>query len=217
VPGIAPNGWIEINGINLVPATTPAAGAIWSDAPEFAMGQMPTQLDGVSVSIDGNPAYVEFYCSAASSTVCTSDQINVLSSLDATQGGVEIVVTSGTGKSPQFLANLNAVSPAFLRFGGSRYVTATHADYSLLGPASVSGLYDAGCAERGGAVVGGGIRAAGGGADGGVGEPDGDTAGNVGVHGGRESGGGFDCAGESGAVPDESYGAGGGGQRGRSG
>ncbi|MGA2135846.1 MAG: FG-GAP-like repeat-containing protein [Bryobacteraceae bacterium] len=137
VPGIAPNGWIEINGINLVPATTPAAGAIWSDAPEFAMGQMPTQLDGVSVSIDGNPAYVEFYCSAASSTVCTSDQINVLSSLDATQGGVEIVVTSGTGKSPQFLANLNAVSPAFLRFGGSRYVTATHSDYSLLGPASL--------------------------------------------------------------------------------
>ena len=135
--GISPNDWIEINGVNLVPATTPAAGVIWSDAPEFASGQMPTQLDGVSVTINGSPAYVEFYCSAATSAVCATDQINVLSPLDSTPEVVDVVVSSTAGTSPAFSAIRNTVSPSLLRFGGSRYVTATHADYSLLGPASL--------------------------------------------------------------------------------
>ncbi len=48
---IAPNAWIEVKGNNLVPADTPASGVIWSSAPEFASGRMPTKLGDISVTI----------------------------------------------------------------------------------------------------------------------------------------------------------------------
>jgi len=137
--GISPNDWIEIHGINLVPATTPAAGVIWSNAPDFAAGRMPTQLGGVSVSVDGAPAYVYFFCSAATDPACSTDQINVLTPLSL-PGIPSITVTSGSGSVssvPGLYPNVNPVTPSFLRFGASRYVAATHADYSLLGPASL--------------------------------------------------------------------------------
>jgi uncharacterized protein (TIGR03437 family) len=99
---------------------------------------MPTQLNGVSVTVNGKPAFVEFYCSAATSPACSTDQINVLSPLDdAPPQYIQIVVTSGAGTSPGFDQGFLAVSPAFLRFGASRYVAATHADYSLVGPSTL--------------------------------------------------------------------------------
>jgi uncharacterized protein (TIGR03437 family) len=138
---IAQNTFIVIKGTNLVPASTPAAGMIWSTAPSFASGQMPTQLGAVSVTVNGNPAYIYFYCSAVTSTVCATDQINVLTPLDSTVGSVPIVVTStassGTTTSSPYSANQAAVSPAFLLFGSSSYVAATHLNYSLIGPTSL--------------------------------------------------------------------------------
>lgn len=132
---IAQNDWIEIKGVNLVPSTTAANGVIWSNAPDFASGRMPTQLNGVSVTVNGQPAYVYFYCSAVTSQTCNSDQINVLTPLDGAAGSVTVVVTNGPTASAPFTATLNVISPSFLRYGGTGYVTATHADYSLLGPA----------------------------------------------------------------------------------
>ena len=58
---IAQNTFIVIKGANLVPTTTPAAGVIWSTAPSFASGQMPTQINGVSVTVNGKPAYIYFF------------------------------------------------------------------------------------------------------------------------------------------------------------
>ena len=98
---------------------------------------MPTNLQGVSVTVDGKPAYVYFYCSAATSTVCSADQVNVLTPLDNTVGPVQVVVTSGSAPSTPFTVNMQAVAPSFLKFGASNYVVATHSDYSLLGPASL--------------------------------------------------------------------------------
>ena len=71
---IAQNTWIVIKGANLVPSNTPASGVIWSTAPDFAQGKMPTQLGGVSATVNGKPAFVYFYCSAVTSTVCASDR-----------------------------------------------------------------------------------------------------------------------------------------------
>ena len=130
---IAQNTFIVIKGANLVPATTPAAGVIWNSAPSFASGQ----INGVSVTVNGRPAYIYFFCSAATSTVCASDQLNVLTPLDNTTGPVPIVVTSGATVSAPFTATLKAVAPAFLLFGGSHYVAATHANGGLIGPASL--------------------------------------------------------------------------------
>jgi uncharacterized protein (TIGR03437 family) len=134
---IAQNTWIEIKGTNITPAGTPASGVVWSDAPEFASGHLPAQLKGVSVTVNGKAAYVYFYCSAAAAgSICSKDQINVLTPLDNTVGTVQIVVNNGSSSSAPFSANLKTVSPAFLLFQAP-YVTATHSDNSLLGPTTL--------------------------------------------------------------------------------
>jgi len=135
--GIAQSTFIVIKGANLVPAATPANGAIWSTAPSFASGLMPTQLNGVSVKVNNKPAFVYFYCSAQTDPSCAADQLNVLTPLDDTAGDVSVVVTNGTVSAPPFTASMQAVAPSFLLDGATAYVTATHLDYSLVGPTSL--------------------------------------------------------------------------------
>jgi uncharacterized protein (TIGR03437 family) len=133
---IAQNGWTVIKGNNLAPTNTPASGVIWSNAPEFQQGTMPVNLGGVSVTVNGKPAFIYYYCSALTSNVCTQDQINILTPLDSTTGPVQVVVTNGTVPSAPFTINLKNVAPALLLFDSS-HVAATHLDYSLLGPTSL--------------------------------------------------------------------------------
>jgi uncharacterized protein (TIGR03437 family) len=135
---IAQNDYIVIKGANLVPATTPATGAIWSAAPSFANGLMPTQLGGVSVMVNNKPAFVYFYCSAATDPACPQDQLNILTPLDNTAGPVPVVVTSAGVSTLPFFATLQPVAPSLLLFSPTGYVVATHLDNSLLGPI---GLY----------------------------------------------------------------------------
>ena len=135
--GIAQNSWTEIHGTNLVPATTPASGVVWSAAPEFAQGRMPAQVGGVSVTVNGKSAYIYFFCSAATNPACADDQINVLTPLDETTGNVAVVVTSANGTTAPFNANMTAQVPSLFRFDTSGHVVATHINYSLLGPASL--------------------------------------------------------------------------------
>jgi uncharacterized protein (TIGR03437 family) len=125
---IAQNGWIEIKGLGLAPSDT-SNGFTWSTAPEFASGRMPTQIKGVSVKVNGKPAYV-YYISP--------QQVNVLTPLDDTQGAVAVTVTNGSNTSASVSVNKRSATPAFLLFGSSRYIAATHADNSYLGPASMS-------------------------------------------------------------------------------
>ncbi len=137
-PAIAQNTYIQINGTKLAPANTPAAGANWNTAASFASGTMPTQLGNMSVTVNSKPAFVYFYCSAATDSSCAQDQLNILTPLDTTIGPIQVVVTNGAASKPPFTANLQANSPSFLLFSAKGYVVATHLDYSLLGPA---GLY----------------------------------------------------------------------------
>jgi uncharacterized protein (TIGR03437 family) len=134
--GIAQNTWVEIEGTNLVPANTPAAGVVWSTAPQFALGQMPTTIGGVSVTVNGKPAYVYFYCSAATSTVCPQDQINVLTPPDSTLGAVPVVVTSNGLATAAFGVTMHALVPALFNFDGT-HVVATHLNFTLIGPTSL--------------------------------------------------------------------------------
>src|SRR5262245_22066628 len=64
----------------------PGNGMTWDNAPEFASGAMPTQLGGVSVTVNGKAAFVSYI---------SATQVNVLTPLDSTTGPVQIVVTSG--------------------------------------------------------------------------------------------------------------------------
>ena len=127
-PDIAQNDWIEIAGTNLAPASVGTNGLTWSNAPEFASGMMPTQLGGVSVTVNGKPAFVYFI---------SGTQVNVLTPLDSTIGPVQIVVTNGGTSSAPFTVNMRSAAPSFPPYG-TNYVVATHADYSLLGPTSLS-------------------------------------------------------------------------------
>jgi uncharacterized protein (TIGR03437 family) len=136
---IAPNAWVQIQGTNLVPATTPAAGVIWSNAPEFASNHMPTQLGGISVTVNGKPAYIYFFCRAGMIPYCGNnqpDQINILTPLDTTVGQVLVVVTNGAVSSVPFLVTMQAASPSFLQWDLTGHPVATHTDanLSLLGP-----------------------------------------------------------------------------------
>jgi uncharacterized protein (TIGR03437 family) len=134
---IAQNTFIVIKGTNLVPAGTPAGGTIWSSAPSFASGLMPTELGGVSVTVNNNPAFVYFYCSAATDPSCSQDQLNILTPLDNTIGSVPVVVTSGDVSSPSFSVSMQAVAPSFLLFSPAGYIAATHLNSTLAGPVSL--------------------------------------------------------------------------------
>ena len=125
-----------IKGENLVPQSTPASGVIWSSAPSFATGQMPTQLNGVSVTVNNKPAFVYFYCSAATDPNCIVDQLNVLTPLDSAAGPVQVVVTSGGASTPPFTVSMQTAAPSFLLFSAG-YVAATHQNGGLVGPSSL--------------------------------------------------------------------------------
>jgi uncharacterized protein (TIGR03437 family) len=136
---ISQNAWIEIQGNRLAPADTPANGVIWSSAPEFAAARMPTVLGNLplEVMVNGISGYLAFYCSAATDKDCASDQIYVLTPLDGTTGPVQVTIYSGI-YSVSFTVSLRPASPSFPLYGG-KYLVATHANRSLVGPASAFG------------------------------------------------------------------------------
>jgi uncharacterized protein (TIGR03437 family) len=127
-PTIAQNGWIEIKGSNLAPSSV-GSGVVWSNAPDFQFGQMPTQLNGVSATVNGQAAFVYFVSPA---------QINVLTPLGSTTGPVQVTVNNNGVTSAAVTITENAVAPSFLLFGASKYVVATHTNFSLAGPTSLS-------------------------------------------------------------------------------
>ncbi|MBZ5604655.1 MAG: hypothetical protein LAO79_20340, partial [Acidobacteriia bacterium] len=96
-----------------------------------------TQLHGISVTVNNRPAFVYFYCSAATDPSCASDQINALTPLDSTTGQVPVIVTNGSASSAPFSATMKTIAPSFLLFSTQGYIVATHTDYSLIGPANL--------------------------------------------------------------------------------
>jgi len=110
LPGIGAGSWITISGINL---------AAKPDSWTVVDGVLPTMIDGVSVLVGGQPAYVEYV---------SPTQINALAP-DIPAGTVPVTVTTATGTSQPVNAQLSAESPAFFLWG--TYAVATHQDFSL--------------------------------------------------------------------------------------
>jgi uncharacterized protein (TIGR03437 family) len=119
---VAQNTWIEIKGSNLASDTR-----TWESS-DFVNNQLPTKLDGISVVVNGKSAYV-YYISPT--------QVNVLTPLDSAQGSVMLQVTNNGSTTTAFGMQLQAYAPGLFQFGGSAYAAATHANGSLLGPASL--------------------------------------------------------------------------------
>src|SRR5579871_2877466 len=125
VPIIAPNTWVEIKGSNL---SKPNDVRTWQGS-DFINNQMPTNLDGVSVTVNGKSAFV-YYISPG--------QIDILTPPDAMPTSVTIVVTANGGVSPGFQVNAAPMSPSFFVFNAGPYVIARHfPDYSIVGPSSL--------------------------------------------------------------------------------
>lgn len=121
---IAPNTWVEIKGVNLAPV---GDSRIWQGS-DFVNNKLPTQLDEVSATVNGKPAYV-YYISPS--------QVNILTPPDGMTGSVPVQVTVNGIVSGGFTAQAQSLSPSFFVFNGGPYVTATHENGSLLGPASL--------------------------------------------------------------------------------
>jgi uncharacterized protein (TIGR03437 family) len=125
-PVIAPNTWIEIKGVDLAPRQDALTLRIWGAA-DFVNNQMPVQLDGVSVTVNGKNAYV-YYVSPS--------QVNVLTPPDALSGPVNVVLTNNGALSQTYVAQAQALSPSFFVFDGT-HVVGVHLDGTDIGPASL--------------------------------------------------------------------------------
>jgi uncharacterized protein (TIGR03437 family) len=116
-PGIASGGWVAIFGAKLSQSTYQ-----WQ-AGDIVNGMLPTSLEGVSVTINGLPAYIDYI---------SPSQINVLAPDDAAVGPVQVQVTAAQQATNAVTAQKSLFAPAFLTLNGT-YVAALHADYSLVG------------------------------------------------------------------------------------
>ena len=125
----ASGSWLEIEGMNLADPNDPRLSAAtnpgqWTMA-DFNGSNAPTSLDGISVTINGKPAYV-WYLSPT--------QINVQAPEDTFVGNTTITVTNCNATSPAFGVSRRALAPGLLSpagyvqpNGGDQYLVATFA------------------------------------------------------------------------------------------
>jgi uncharacterized protein (TIGR03437 family) len=117
---LAPNTWVEIKGASLAGTTR-----IWLDG-DFANGQMPTSIDGVSATVNGKPAFIYFV---------SDKQVNILTPPDALPGSTEVKLNYKGAISSMTVAG-QPLSPSFFVFDGV-HATATHVSGSLIGPTTL--------------------------------------------------------------------------------
>jgi len=125
-PVIAPNGWSSMLGEFFLEGTR-----VWG-GDDFVEGQLPTELDGVRIEVDGVSAAVQFL---------SNNQINFLPLNAQADGLVDIRVTTPSGESVVSRVFLSEVLPEFFRFSpqGLRYVAAVHPDGVFVGPSDLFG------------------------------------------------------------------------------
>jgi uncharacterized protein (TIGR03437 family) len=111
-PGIAAGSWITITGTDLSAKTD-----TWNSV--IVNGALPTTLDGVSVMVGGEAAYIEYI---------SATQINALAP-SVPAGTVPVTVTNASGTSQAAMAQLTAEQPAFFQWGN--YAVATRQNFSL--------------------------------------------------------------------------------------
>jgi uncharacterized protein (TIGR03437 family) len=121
---IAGNSFVAIFGGGLAATTHKWGGT------DFVNNALPTALQGVSVSINGEAAYIDYISPV---------QIDILVPPDVPAGPVQIQITNNGLTSATISATMAAVAPAFFDFGpvnaaGNQYIAATHANGSTGGP-----------------------------------------------------------------------------------
>jgi uncharacterized protein (TIGR03437 family) len=128
----APGSWIEVYGANLA-----SGSRLWTDA-DFNGVNAPNALDGTSVSIGGQPAFVDYI---------SPTQVNAQVPSTVGTGLQSVIVTSTIGSSPASTILVNSLQPGLLapppfNIGGKQYVAATFPDGAsyVLPPGAIVGL-----------------------------------------------------------------------------
>ncbi len=121
-PGFASATWLSIFGTNLSSATYS-----WQNS-DFVNGLLPTSLEGVSVTVNGKPAFVDYI---------SPTQINVLAPDDTATGMVQVQVTTARQASNSFGVSKTQFAPAFFTIDNGAYAAALHSDYTLVGSANL--------------------------------------------------------------------------------
>lgn len=118
--GFSSNTYVEIYGQNL--ATT---SRLWAGA-DFSGVNAPTSLDGISVTVNGKPAFI-YYVSPT--------QININTPEDTATGPVTLQVKTPLGTSNAVTVNRARLSPTLqtvpqFLIGGKQYVVALTPDFT---------------------------------------------------------------------------------------
>lgn len=112
-PGIVPNSWATIQGSGLTTNIDTWDGSVIG-------GKFPTMLDGVTVTIGGQPAYLNYI---------SPSQINILVP-DIGPGPQQVMVMNSLSASATFNAVSSQYAPAFFSWPGKQIV-ATRQDFSV--------------------------------------------------------------------------------------
>jgi uncharacterized protein (TIGR03437 family) len=128
---VAPGSWIEIYGSSLA-----LDSRSWRST-DFQGVNAPQMLDGTSVSIGGQPAFVEFI---------GGGQLNVQVPSNIGTGPQRVVVTTSVASSVPYVVSVSPLepglyAPSFTNVGGQQYVWALLPDGSIaLPPGAVAGV-----------------------------------------------------------------------------
>jgi uncharacterized protein (TIGR03437 family) len=129
----APGAFLEIYGTNLAGATRS-----WGTA-DFSGDAAPTSLDGVSVLVGGQPAFVNYI---------SPGQVNVQVPAGVSPGRATVVVTNRGNSSTATEIEIRAVSPGLLApptfkaANGAQWVAALRPDGSFVSDGKIPGLPD---------------------------------------------------------------------------
>ena len=118
-PAIAPGSWIEIYGDNLFSG----AAQQWSLS-QFTNGVAPTSVGGVTVSVGGAQAFIDYV---------SPNQVNALVPSNAAVGAASVTLTNANGTSDSFPIYIDATQPGLLApasfiINGKQYVAALFPD-----------------------------------------------------------------------------------------
>jgi len=128
---IAPGSWIEIYGTNLS-----VDSRQWSTS-DFQGNNAPTSLDGTSVSIGGQNAFVDYI---------SGGQVNAQVPSGAAAGTQTLTVKTANGTSAAYSVTVNSTEPGMLappsfNIGGTQYLVAQFTDNTyVLPPGAIAGV-----------------------------------------------------------------------------
>ncbi|MFN0101998.1 MAG: choice-of-anchor V domain-containing protein [Bryobacteraceae bacterium] len=129
--GVVTGSWVSIFGNNLS-ATTKDWGGLIS-----AAGDFPTSIDGVSVTVDGKTAFMNYV---------SPGQVNIqVPDLAGKVGPVQVIVKNAVGESLPFSVNAAKENPSLFSYnvGTKNYPAAVRGDAAIIGPAGTAGVVPA--------------------------------------------------------------------------